>query len=84
LNFAADPERTYFAMQGIFRVGGGLFMPPDPGKRWLRWNAPMAASLFARQRTADGDPERGSWDPPATRSRVWATALCCMTMNVFY
>ncbi len=56
------------------------------GDAWDQWNANLVAQLLAAQR-ADGNAQ-GSWDPSDRWStiggRVYQTAICCLTLEVYY
>jgi hypothetical protein len=52
------------------------------------WNESMKAALIAHQRLEKDRDEFGSWDPidpwSGEGGRVYATALNCLTMEVYY
>ena len=66
---ADDLESLYATAYALFQVGG------DP---WCAWREQGVVVLMAAQE-ADG-----SWAPPANGSRVEATALGTLGLEVFY
>jgi hypothetical protein len=76
----ADNPNTYYwyyATLALFQHGG---------EEWSRWNELMKEELVAQQH-ADGRLA-GSWDPEGkwatVGGRVYQTALCCLTLEVYY
>jgi len=69
----------YYGSLAMFQVGGD---------RWKAWNGPMKAAIVDHQRMEPDRDERGSWDPIDPWSpeggRVYATALNCLCMEVYY
>jgi hypothetical protein len=69
----------YYGSLAMFQVGG---------ERWKKWNESMKSALLAHQRTEKDRDEYGSWDPidpwSTEGGRVYATALNCLTMEVYY
>jgi len=69
----------YYGSLAMFQVGG---------ERWNKWNAAMKTSLLDHQRLEKDRCEYGSWDPvdpwSAEGGRVYATAINCLTMEVYY
>ena len=68
----------YYGSYALFQYGG-----PD----WKRWNEDMKKVLLETQRQGQID-EDGSWDPidewGAAGGRVYSTAICAMTLEVYY
>jgi hypothetical protein len=68
----------YYGSYALFQYGG-----PD----WKRWNEDMKKVLLESQRQGQID-EDGSWDPidewGAPGGRVYSTAICAMTLEVYY
>jgi hypothetical protein len=69
----------YYGSLAMFQVGG---------ERWKKWNESMKSALLDHQRLEKDRCEYGSWDPvdpwSAEGGRVYATALNCLTMEVYY
>ncbi len=69
----------YYATLAMFQVGG---------EDWKRWNKSMKTAIVDNQRTEAGRDERGSWDPvdpwSADGGRIYATALNCLSLEVYY
>lgn len=69
----------YYGSLAMFQVGG---------PRWNRWNEAMKSALLDHQRLEKDRDEFGSWDPmdpwADEGGRVYATALNCLTMEVYY
>jgi len=69
----------YYGSLAMFQVGG---------ERWNKWNAAMKTSLLDHQRLEKDRCEYGSWDPidpwSSEGGRVYATAMNCLTMEVYY
>ncbi len=73
----ANTYAWYYATLALFQHGGPA---------WTTWNEQLKRELLASQRTQG--PAAGSWDP-ADRwanigSRVYQTALCALTLEVYY
>jgi hypothetical protein len=68
----------YYGTLAMYQVGG---------VRWDRWNEAIRTAIIDHQRL-DGGCEHGSWDPidpwSASGGRVYATALNCLSMEVYY
>jgi hypothetical protein len=68
----------YYGSYALFQFGG------DP---WKKWNEEMKKVLLESQRQGIID-EDGSWDPidewGASGGRVYSTAICAMTLEVYY
>jgi hypothetical protein len=77
-----DAYFNYYATQVIFQYTSGK------GDLWKKWNAAMRDMLIAGQQ-AKGEA-KGSWAPgdgdhgKAKGGRLYATALNCMTLEVYY
>ena len=74
----ADFYYWYYAMLGLFQVGG---------QEWQAWGAPACELLVGKQRR--GDPEiDGSWDPVGRwcgrGGRVYSTAMNALSLEVFW
>jgi hypothetical protein len=69
----------YYGSLAMFQVGG---------ERWNKWNAAVKTSLLDHQRLEKDRCEYGSWDPidpwSGEGGRVYATAINCLTMEVYY
>jgi hypothetical protein len=69
----------YYATLAMFQVGGD---------HWKKWKGAMETAIVKNQRTEAGRDERGSWDPvdpwSAEGGRVYATALNCLSLEVYY
>jgi len=69
----------YYGSLAMFQVGG---------ERWKKWNEAMKTSLLDHQRLEKDRCEYGSWDPidpwSSEGGRVYATAMNCLTMEVYY
>ncbi|MBM4033064.1 MAG: hypothetical protein FJ291_14955 [Planctomycetes bacterium] len=68
----------YYGTLALFQLGGHW---------WQQWNTHLRDLLVARQ-CREGD-RKGSWDPPergfdAAGGRVYATALCVLSLEVYY
>ena len=67
---------------------GTLAMHQVGGPRWDKWNADIKTAILDHQRTNKDEDEYGSWDPVDPWSgeggRVYATAINCLTMEVYY
>jgi hypothetical protein len=73
----------YYASLALFQYDG------PKGAFWAKWNEPMKNTLVPNQKTSSGGCENGSWDPSADRwgfegGRVYATAINCLTLEVYY
>jgi hypothetical protein len=73
----------YYASLALFQYDG------PHGGLWSRWNQAMKDALVANQKMQKNGCENGSWDPAEDRwgfdgGRVYATALNCMTLEVYY
>jgi hypothetical protein len=68
----------YYGSYALFQYGG-----PD----WKRWNEDMKKVMLETQRQGQID-EDGSWDPVDEwghpGGRVYSTAICAMTLEVYY
>jgi hypothetical protein len=69
----------YYGSLAMFQVGG---------PRWNKWNESVKTALLDHQRREKDRCEFGSWDPVDAWStdggRVYATAINCLTMEVYY
>ena len=69
----------YYATLAMFQVGG-------PG--WDKWNESLKTAIIDHQRVNKEEDEYGSWDPidpwSYTAGRIYATALNCLCMEVYY
>mgnify|MGYP003693945521 CR=1 FL=1 len=69
----------YYGTLAMFQVGGA---------RWQRWNEAIKTAIVDHQRTDPGECAFGSWDPidpwRLSGGRVYATALNCLCMEVYY
>ncbi|NOT32328.1 MAG: hypothetical protein HOP15_17920, partial [Planctomycetes bacterium] len=67
---------------------GTLAMHQVGGPRWEKWNEALKKALLEKQRLLEHEDEYGSWDPVDPWSvdggRVYATALNCLSMEVYY
>ncbi len=66
-----------------------LLMFQKGGEHWDKWNKAMQSTLLTRQRRGDPRELGGSWDPdgmwPIMRGgRVFSTALCVLSLEVYY
>jgi hypothetical protein len=73
----------YYASLALFQFDG------PKGAFWAKWNEPMKAALLPHQETAQHRCGNGSWDPAQDRwgfegGRVYATAINCLTLEVYY
>ncbi|MBR4833963.1 MAG: hypothetical protein IKU86_06500 [Thermoguttaceae bacterium] len=74
-----NPYYNYYATQLVHHVGGS---------RWVRWNGAIRDKLIETQ-VLEGH-ERGSWYPSdadghcQTGGRLYATALNCLILEVYY
>ena len=69
----------YYGTLAMYQVGGA---------RWERWNEAIQSAIIEHQRTDPSECQQGSWDPldpwSAIGGRVYATALNCLSMEVYY
>jgi len=69
----------YYGSLAMFQVGG---------PRWKKWNESVKTALLDHQRREKDRCEFGSWDPvdpwSSEGGRVYATAINCLTMEVYY
>jgi hypothetical protein len=69
----------YYATLAMFQVGG---------TKWDAWNRSIQTAILAHQRVNQGEDEYGSWDAVDPWSpaggRIYATALNCLCMEVYY
>jgi hypothetical protein len=69
----------YYGSLAMFQVGG---------ERWKKWNDSVKTALLDHQRLEKDRCEYGSWDPldpwSSEGGRVYATAINCLTMEVYY
>ncbi|NOT31636.1 MAG: hypothetical protein HOP15_14410 [Planctomycetes bacterium] len=67
---------------------GTLALHQVGGPRWEKWNAALKTALVEHQRRDERQDEYGSWDPidpwSSEGGRVYATALNCLTTEVYY
>lgn len=67
---------------------GTLAMHQVGGPRWEKWNVALKDALLENQILDESLDEYGSWDPidPWGRQggRIYATALNCLSMEVYY
>jgi hypothetical protein len=67
---------------------GTLAMHQVGGARWEKWNEALKPALIDHQRLDPNEDEYGSWDPldpwSAEGGRVYATALNCLSTEVYY
>jgi uncharacterized protein YegL len=74
-----DAQAWYLGSLAAFQIGGDA---------WKRWNEAMTKAVADHQRLEEGRDERGSWDPAGPWAkqggRVYATALNCLCMEVYY
>ena len=73
----------YYASLALFQYDG------PKGPFWSKWNEPMKNAIVPNQKTASCGCENGSWDPAADRwgfegGRVYAAAINCLTLEVYY
>jgi squalene-hopene cyclase-like protein len=73
----------YYASLALFQYDG------PKGPFWSKWNEPMKNAIVPNQKTASSGCENGSWDPAADRwgfegGRVYAAAINCLTLEVYY
>jgi len=73
----------YYASLALFQYDG------PKGAFWAKWNEPMKNAIVPNQKTASHGCENGSWDPAADRwgfegGRVYAAAINCLTLEVYY
>jgi hypothetical protein len=73
----------YYASLALFQYDG------PKGPFWAKWNEPMKGAIVTNQKTARNGCENGSWDPAADRwgfegGRVYAAAINCLTLEVYY
>jgi hypothetical protein len=73
----------YYASLALFQYDG------PKGPFWAKWNEPMKNAIVPNQKTASHGCENGSWDPAADRwgfegGRVYAAAINCLTLEVYY
>jgi hypothetical protein len=69
----------YYGTLALFQVGGA---------HWNRWNEAIKSAVLDHQRTNPDEDEHGSWDPidpwSSVGGRIYATALNCLSMEVYY
>ena len=70
---AGRPEVLHFATLGLFQLGGTA---------WKRWNATMRDYLVQQQ--VRGGDDDGMWRSPHPAGTVAGTALCSLTLEVYY
>ena len=68
----------YYGTMAVFQMGNGA---------WETWNQAMRPALVANQRKRGC--AAGSWDPATALAktqggRVYATAMCCLCLEVYY
>ena len=73
----------YYASLALFQYDG-----PD-GPVWLKWNEPMKNAIVPHQKGRADGCRIGSWDPESDRwgfegGRVYAAAMNCLTLEVYY
>jgi len=73
----------YYASLALFQYDG------PKGAFWAKWNEPMKNAIVPNQKTKSHGCENGSWDPAADRwgfegGRVYAAAINCLTLEVYY
>jgi len=73
----------YYASLALFQFDG------PKGAFWAKWNEPMKNAIVPHQRLAKHGCENGSWDPSEDRwgfegGRVYAAAINCLTLEVYY
>jgi hypothetical protein len=73
----------YYASLALFQYDG------PKGPFWTKWNEPMKNAIVPNQKTQSSGCASGSWDPSADRwgfegGRVYATAINCLTLEVYY
>jgi hypothetical protein len=69
----------YYGTLAMFQIGGS---------RWDRWNEAIKTAILDHQRVNEAEDEYGSWDPidpwASAGGRIYATALNCLSMEVYY
>lgn len=74
---AAPTHHWYYATLALFQ---------HQGPAWESWNTALKRELLARQHAAG--PDAGSWDPQdqwsRTIGRVYQTAVCTLSLEVYY
>jgi len=79
---ATDFYYWYYASLALFQYDG------PKGPKWLSWNEPMKDALVKNQNARSTGCRRGSWEPVDRWSgeggRVYATAINCLTLEVYY
>ena len=69
----------YYGTLAMFQVGGAS---------WDKWNGAIRREIVDHQRLDEAEDEYGSWDPidawSDTGGRIYATALNCLSMEVYY
>jgi hypothetical protein len=79
-SWPTNTYKMYYNTLSMFQIGG---------KRFETWDAKCRDMLVASQRKDDGC-FAGSWDPAGTAfpgndvGRVMCTALCCLTLEVYF
>jgi hypothetical protein len=73
----------YYASLALFQFDG------PKGAFWSKWNEPMKSAILPHQKLAKNGCENGSWDSSEDRwgfegGRVYATAINCLTLEVYY
>jgi hypothetical protein len=73
----------YYTSLALFQYDG-----PD-GPMWKKWNEPMKNALVPNQHTGKDGCRNGSWNSDVDRwgfegSRVYATAINALTLEVYY
>jgi hypothetical protein len=73
----------YYASLALFQYDG-----PE-GPIWLKWNEPMKNAIVPHQKGRSDGCRIGSWDPESDRwgfegGRVYAAAINCLTLEVYY
>jgi len=73
----------YYSSLALFQYDG------PKGPFWMKWNEPMKNALVPTQKTEKSGCENGSWDPSVDRwgfegGRVYAAAINCLTLEVYY
>jgi hypothetical protein len=76
---AIDFYYWYYGSLAMFQVGGA---------HWDRWSAAMQSAILEHQQLEADACEFGSWEPidpwSASGGRIYATAMNCLCMEVFY
>ncbi len=73
----------YYASLALFQYDG------PKGAFWSKWNDSMKNALVPHQKLAKDGCENGSWNPGEDRwgfegGRVYAAAINCLTLEVYY